>query len=144
MKSVFLSAMLIFSTISGFSQVFFQGGAGFSTSGFFHPVTEVEAGRMFEKDGRFQYQASGGLIVNFIEGLSVPNIKAGVIVDDKWTFKAGVGSVNGNYSILILGAEGYIKSFERKTHKVYYGVDVIDGNFHAKLGVRFNHKLKSK
>lgn len=124
----------------GMSQVFFQAGAGMSTSGFFHPVTEVEAGKMFEKDGRFQYQASGGLIINFIEGLSVPNIKAGVVVDDKWNFKAGVGSVNGNYSILILGVESYIRSWSSDKHRVYYGVDLVDGSFNAKLGVKFLYK----
>lgn len=140
-RLLFCLSLLIPVSLS--AQYILQGGLGVATSSPLGAIGEIEAGYQFpKKEKNIQYQATGGLITNPTIGKSVVNIKAGVNVHDEWTFKAGIGMVDGLYTILILGAERYIKKWEKESYKVYYGADLIDGAFHAKLGLRFLHKTR--
>lgn len=140
-----LSLLIVLSLISIIvsGQAILQGGLGIATSSPIGSIGEIEAGYEFpKKEKNIQYQATGGLILNPTINKSVFNVKAGVKVHDDWTFKAGVGLVDGSYTILVLGAERYIKKWEKEKYKVYYGADLIDGAFHAKIGLRFLHKIQ--
>lgn len=143
MKRLSLLLLLLVVSIIVSGQAILQGGLGIATSSPIGAIGEIEAGYQFpKKEKNIQYQATGGIILNPTINKAVINVKAGVNVHDEWTFKAGVGMVDGLYTILVLGAERYIKKWEKENYKVYYGADLIDGAFHAKIGLRFLHKTQ--
>lgn len=148
MKKVLFS-LLTFISLSSFGQIIVQPGVGLATSGFLHPIGEVDAGWAFKPDASGHvYQATMGWQFNPAIDKSIFTIKGGVSVKD-WTLKAGLGAVNrkykeyvSSYSTLVLGAERYIPKWETEIYKVYYGADLVDGNIYAKIGLRFVHHLK--
>lgn len=146
-------------------QVLVQSGLGLSTSGFIHPISEIDAGWVFKPThDNLVYQASVGWVGNPYMDKNVYTIKGGVNIKD-WTFKAGIGLVNSThnvtrvverfpqeavyvydthisaYNTLVLGAERYITKWSKDHYKIYYGVDLVDGYFYAKMGFRFNYKV---
>lgn len=164
MKKLLISLLLLLS-LSSYSQIIVQAGLGAATSGIVNPISEVDLGWNFEKPFHgINYQATFGYTFNPYIDKTIYNVKVGAHVQD-WTFKAGLGLVNSTYNVtrvidrypqeavyvydtyvsayntLILGVERYIPKWEGKRHKVYYGVDLIDGHFYGKIGFRFQYNV---